>query len=656
MIKKGKKVKSRSALFALGLLLLAACSSFFCFAEKSDANDFSRGIYSYRFDGSFAVITAVDKSVSGNVSVPSKLGFATVSAIEKEAFKDCNSIKSVVIPETVKSIRDRAFYGCESLEKVRFLSESVSFGNGVFENCTSLSDVILPKETETVPKRMFFGCTALESFSFPKELFSIGAEAFEKSGIKSLELPTSLFSVGERAFSFCPLTELKIPEKVGIIGEEAFAFCSLNGVIITSLPTVIEKNAFQKNSNGVSAVFFGFDKTGVKDYAEENGFAFEEIGCRHFQESFEFTERIEPTCTENGQQTGVYCNECKAFVAGAKDIEALGHTVVSAPGTESTCTKPGVSEKKFCSRCGEVFEEPSPLPLKPHKKIAAVTKKATAASNGIREERCSVCKTVLKRTPIKKIELIYLSKTAFTFNKKVHTPSVIVTDSEGNNLKKGKDFTVSYSSGRKETGKYFAVVKFKGDYAGEKKLFFTVLPPKTAKLSLKVDQKAAEISASWKKVPGATGYRVYLFLDKTFVKSTDTLKTSATFKNLSRGAKYKLVVRAYKKEGKEKLFSTYSAGESFLTKPAAPSLKAKASGKNTAFLRWNEQKYVTGYAVYMSTGNGYKKVGVVKDKTSFTVKNLKSGRTYYFKIRSFKKASGVGTIYSGYSSIVSVKL
>lgn len=677
MTKKFFVEKKRGTFFAVLLLALFAFVFLPSFGKNAQAVGLTYKNYTYELDGTDAVITAVKEGVFGEVEIPSKFGVVGVAAIGKEAFKNCENITAVTIPESVTLVEEGAFSGCTGLKKVMFLAENVKFESGVFENCKSLEEITMPKSSPEISGKMFSGCGALQKVVLPGGVESIGESAFENSALKEIAVPESVSVIKKSAFSGtklervtlpngikrieanafygCELTDVAIPESVDFIGESAFAKCKLTGVIMTAMPVTVEKSAFEKGGDEKKQlVFFGFEETEVKKYAEENGFSFANIGCRHGFEELEVAERVEPGCIENGRQKGIFCKKCEAFVCGAAVIPATGHKAVLNKDVPSTCITNGTTGEKICSVCGELLEKGEPLPFGTHTPQNVVLKKATTNSNGTLGSVCSVCKKTLEKTTVKKIKLVYLSKTTYTYNKKTHTPSVTVLDADEKRLKKGTDYTVVYPSGRTKTGKYTVKVSFKGSYSGEVLLSFSIVPTKTARLTLAV--KDYNVAAKWKKVPGADGYRVYLFREKTFMRSTDTTKTKITFKNLSKGAKYKIVVRAYKKDGKEKLFSVYSAGERFLTRPALPVLKTAKGAKGKAVLSWNEQKYVTGYVVYISEeeGKGFKKAKVVKRGNTCTITGLKKGKTYYFRLKSFKKAKRLGTVYSKAGKTVSV--
>lgn len=90
----------------------------------------------------------------------------------------------------------------------------------------------------------------------------------------------------------------------------------------------------------------------------------------------------------------------------------------------------------------------------------------------------------------------------------------------------------------------------------------------------------------------------------------------------------------------------------YITPKKATITKAQNSKKRTVTLKWKRDKNVSGYEIYRSVkkNTGYIKIKVIsKNKTvSFIDKNLQKGRTYYYKVRSYKKVKG--RIYYGSNS------
>lgn len=96
----------------------------------------------------------------------------------------------------------------------------------------------------------------------------------------------------------------------------------------------------------------------------------------------------------------------------------------------------------------------------------------------------------------------------------------------------------------------------------------------------------------------------------------------------------------------------------FIILPKTPALKKGSAGKKSAKLTIQRDKTVTGYILYMSTkaSSGYKKITTLNknSKVKYTKKKLKKGKTYYFKVRSYKKIGGK-TYTSAYSKYKKVK-
>lgn len=66
------------------------------------------------------------------------------------------------------------------LRKVEFINTSnlISIGNEAFRNCTSLTSINLPDSLTSIGGSAFNGCTSLTSISLPNSLTSIGGYAF----------------------------------------------------------------------------------------------------------------------------------------------------------------------------------------------------------------------------------------------------------------------------------------------------------------------------------------------------------------------------------------------------------------------------------------------------------------------------------------------
>ena len=137
---------------------------------------------------------------------------------------------SYVIPNSVTSIGDYAFYGCSSLVEVVIPNSVTSIGNYVFRECSSLSSIVIPDSVTSIGEGAFHGCNSLSSIVIPNSVTSIGEGAFSDcSSLSNIVIPDSVTSIGEGAFLDCSsLSNIVIPDSVISIGEGAFHGCNLS--------------------------------------------------------------------------------------------------------------------------------------------------------------------------------------------------------------------------------------------------------------------------------------------------------------------------------------------------------------------------------------------------------------------------------------------
>lgn len=174
-------------------------------------------------------ITKCPENYEGALTIPSKIGGKSVTAIADMAFANCYSITSVVIPDTVKTMGQYAFNGCQALKKVTLSKNCKVVSDSAFSECPVLTTVVIPEGVTTIDDSAFSNCVAL----------------------KSLKLPFSITKIGNYAFYECDsLTTVTVPQGVDTIEDYAFANCSkLKKVYISFGVRRIEFAAFQNCKN-----------------------------------------------------------------------------------------------------------------------------------------------------------------------------------------------------------------------------------------------------------------------------------------------------------------------------------------------------------------------------------------------------------------------
>lgn len=99
------------------------------------------------------------------------------TAIVAAAFKECNSLERVVLPEGILGIGDSAFYACENLKEINFPQSLVSIGYLSFSWC-KMRSAKLPNGVTEIGGRAFVGCDELIDVEIPNSITVMGGAVF----------------------------------------------------------------------------------------------------------------------------------------------------------------------------------------------------------------------------------------------------------------------------------------------------------------------------------------------------------------------------------------------------------------------------------------------------------------------------------------------
>ena len=159
--------------------------------------------YKYSVDKSTGSVT-INKYLGDDsvVWIPEKISGYTVRAIGGKCFEK-QSLKGVVIPETVVTIGNNAFQGCKNLSSVTFKGapSTITVGDKAFQNCGKLKSINLPA-AKRIGNLAFENCTSLEKIALEYGTEEIGDWCFSKcTSLKEVKIPESVSVVGQGAFS-----------------------------------------------------------------------------------------------------------------------------------------------------------------------------------------------------------------------------------------------------------------------------------------------------------------------------------------------------------------------------------------------------------------------------------------------------------------------
>ena len=161
--------------------------------------------------------------------------------------------KNTVIPESVTSIGDYAFYGCSGLTSITIPEGVTSIGGSAFYGCSGLTSITIPEGVTSIENFTFYNCSSLTSITIPEGVTSFGRHAFLGcSSLASITIPESVTSIDVYTFYGCSsLTSITIPEGVTSIGGSAFSSCTnLTSVTMKNpTPVTIDSGSFSNRAN-----------------------------------------------------------------------------------------------------------------------------------------------------------------------------------------------------------------------------------------------------------------------------------------------------------------------------------------------------------------------------------------------------------------------
>ena len=216
---KVKKWLLTLAAFAVMAVLCAVCAC----AETYTYGDFEYHVLA----DSMVEITGYNGSAE-KVDIPAKIDGKSVTYIGSSTFKDCTSLTSITIRDSVMSIGDYAFSGCTSLTSITIPDSVTSISDYAFSGCTSLTSITIPDSMTSIGDSAFWRCTSLISIKIPDSVTSIGDSAFSGCGsLTSISIPENVSEIQNSAFKGCTsLVTVEMGNKVTSIGDYAFNDCT----------------------------------------------------------------------------------------------------------------------------------------------------------------------------------------------------------------------------------------------------------------------------------------------------------------------------------------------------------------------------------------------------------------------------------------------
>ncbi len=206
------------------------------------------------------LITAKD-----NISGTRDIHLGTI-CIANGAFRNCNGLTGITMPESVKVVGASAFRECDGLMEIIMPENVEIIGSSAFNGCDGLTNIVVPNKVSKIREFTFANCKNLKSVTIGKSVSDISTWAFDENegsvafsqcnyleNIYVDEANTSYISTDGVLFDKRNMTLVKYPSKKSSaeyempdgmtgIGESAFFNCNnLKNVNIDGVINIADK-------------------------------------------------------------------------------------------------------------------------------------------------------------------------------------------------------------------------------------------------------------------------------------------------------------------------------------------------------------------------------------------------------------------------------
>ena len=221
------------------------------------------------------ITTISDSAFRDCISLTSVKIPDSVVTIGKSAFNSCDGLTGITIPDSVTTIDDFAFYYCRMLTAINIPGGVTKIGRSAFLGCFALTSITIPDSVMSMDNDAFRYCKGLTAFygkyasADNRSLVVDGTlVAFARAGLTEYTIPENITVIDKEVFSFCDgLTGITIPEGVTMLDVGAFSNCTgLTDVTIPDSVTTIDNNAFG-GCEGLTSITIGSGVTTIRGFA-----------------------------------------------------------------------------------------------------------------------------------------------------------------------------------------------------------------------------------------------------------------------------------------------------------------------------------------------------------------------------------------------------
>ena len=279
-------------------------------------------------------VTAIDASAFSGCKMSKVKIPDSVVTIGNGAFSWCPNLESISFPDSVTSIGQGAISECAKLKSVR-LSNNIETipgkpGYGFFKNCSSLKTIIIPKAVKTIYTGAFVGCTSLEKVYIPKEVENINTLFYDtsnKNANQNLVVYTDASKDSIPTGWAANWNQINYNSK---LKDQAISGDVATTVYLSEIP----ENTIDEDTEHVH----NYNKQVINPTCTEDGYTIYTCSCGDtYKDNFitatghrntVIKNAVAPTCTKEGFSGDIFCNDCNTIITTGKILSKLPHTYI----------------------------------------------------------------------------------------------------------------------------------------------------------------------------------------------------------------------------------------------------------------------------------------------------------------------------------------
>ena len=254
-------------------------------------------------------ITGYTADLPDELTVPAEIGGLPVTKIGAGAFRYCQNVTEITLPESVTEIGTESFKSCFQLKSVRLSSAITEIPENAFLESRRLEKVVIPAKLRSIGECAFSKCLALADMEMPETLETVGEDAFldtpwleaqrrqnpfviinhvlidGKACRGDITIPRDVTAVGAGAFSYnYYITNVLVPENVKEIARYGFFNCTgLESITVLNPDCVIYdldgtiSNTYCKHKAGFMGAIRGYENSTLQAFTSAREYPFEVI-------------------------------------------------------------------------------------------------------------------------------------------------------------------------------------------------------------------------------------------------------------------------------------------------------------------------------------------------------------------------------------------